>query len=296
MKKTPRLRVSVANIKENKMKRTFFPILSIFSALMMSACGLALIPGSGKIVSEARVVTGFNRVVLAAPGQMSLTQNGSEALKIETDDNLLQYIHTRVDGGTLYIEVEPGANLMPSKDIHYTLSVKSLQAFDLDGSASVSSAGLQSDQFEVNLNGSGDISLGKVNVDTLTFNLDGSGSLNVDTLAARKVTLGMNGSGTGTLDGLTADELQAGINGSGKYVLQGKVTRQSLQTIGSGDYQAQQLESQQTNITITGSGDSQVWATQQLNVSIFGSGTVAYQGTPKLTQQISGSGSIHAID
>ena len=276
------------------MKRTIFP--TMLATLLLSACGLAFIPGSGKITSEARNVSGFERVVLAAPGHMSLTQNGSEALKIETDDNLLAYIQTRVDGGTLYIEVVPGTNLVPTKDIQYTLSVKALKAFDLDGSADITSAGLQGDQFELSLNGSGDITLGSLNVDTLSFNLNGSGSLKVDTLAARKVTLGMNGSGSGTFNGLTADELEAGINGSGKYTLKGKVARQSLQTIGSGNYDAQQLQSQKTHITITGSGDSTVWATQVLDVSIFGSGTVAYQGTPKLTQQVSGSGSVYASE
>lgn len=277
------------------MKRTIFS-LSVIPALLMSACGLVFIPGSGKIASEARKVSGFDRVVLAAPGQMSLNQDGSEALQIETDDNLLQYIQTHVDGGTLYIEVVPGANLAPTKDIHYKLSVKSLKAFDLDGSARVDSASLKGDQFELNLNGSGDINLGSVSLDTLTFNLDGSGSLLLNTLAARKVTLGMNGSGSGTFNGLTADELDAGINGSGEYILKGKVTSQKLETIGSGNYDAQQLESQQTHITITGSGDSKVWATELLDVTIDGSGTVAYQGTPRVTQQVNGSGTIRSID
>jgi len=277
------------------MKHTLFPI-TMLSALLLSACGLAYIPGSGKIASQTRSVSNFERVVLAAPGQLSLTQGDNEALKIETDDNLLGYIHTRVESGTLYIEVTPGTNLVPTRDIIYTLNVKSLKAFDLDGSASVNSSGLQGDQFELNLNGSGDIALGDVKVDTLTFNLNGSGSLKLDTLEARKVSLGMNGSGSGTLNGLTADELQAEINGSGQYILQGKVTRQSLQTIGSGNYDAQKLESQQAQITITGSGDSRVWATQGLDVSIFGSGTVDYLGTPKVTQQVSGSGSIQSIE
>jgi hypothetical protein len=95
---------------------------------------------------------------------------------------------------------------------------------------------------------------------------------------------------------LTVDELEARINGSGEYTLNGKVTRQDLQTIGSGDFEAQKLESQQAKINVTGSGDSKVWATQALNVSISGSGSVAYQGAPKITKQISGSGSVYSIE
>jgi len=280
------------------MKRTVFPItvLSAVSALVLSACGLAFIPGSGKISSATRNVSGFDTVVFAAPGQMNLVQGSSEGLKIETDDNLLQYIQTRVDGGTLYIEVAPGVNLVPTHDISYSLNVKTLKAFNLDGSAQVTTAGLSGDAFELNLDGSGDIALGDVKLNGLTFNLNGSGSLTLKTLAAKKVSLGMNGSGKGTLNGLAADELDAHIDGSGEYILNGKVARQDLQTIGSGNYDAQKLESQQATITITGSGDSRVWATQVLKVSIFGSGSVAYQGTPKVTQQVSGSGSVYAIE
>ncbi len=277
------------------MKQLLFP-LTILSTMLMSACGLAFIPGSGKISSDTRHVSGFDKVVFSAPGQMNLTQGDREGLEIETDDNLLQYIHTSVQGQTLYIDVTPGINLVPTDRIRYNLNVKALKAFNLEGSARVESASLEGSQFELNLDGSGDIALGDVKVDALNFNLDGSGSLELETLTARKVTLGLNGSGKGTLSGLNADELQAEINGSGEYILKGKVTRQSLQAIGSGGYDAQRLESQQAKITITGSGDSKVWATQVLNVSIFGSGTLAYQGTPRVTQQVSGSGSIYSIE
>ena len=277
------------------MKKTIFPFSMIW-ALLLSACGIAYVPGSGKISSEMRQVSDFDQVVFSAPGRMDLVQGGSEGLKIETDDNLLQYIHTSVQGRTLYIEVAAAVQLAPSNDVHYTLNVKTLKAFNLEGSARVSSTGLQGDQLTLSLDGSGEIALGDVKLDTLNFGLNGSGSLDVKTLAAKKVTLDLNGSGRGTLNGLAADELEARINGSGRYVLNGKVTRQSLETIGSGKYEAQKLESQQAQVTVTGSGDSKVWATQALDISIFGSGAVVYQGSPRVTQQISGSGSVNSIE
>lgn len=278
------------------MKQLLFPLTAITS-LVLSACGMAVIPGSGKIASSNRLVSGYTRLSFAAPGELTITQDGKEALSIEADDNLLPYIHTEVENGMLNIYVTPGISfLQATQTIRYKLSVKTLDQVSLDGSGRIQSADLTSGQFALRLNGSGEIALGNLKVDSLGFDLNGSGSLNLETLTAKKVRLGMDGSGSASIASLSADEVRATINGSGSYLLKGKAASQTVRTLGSGSYNAQKLESQRVSVTITGSGDSQIWATELLDVSILGSGDLRYQGKPKITQQINGSGSVYSVE
>ena len=88
--------------------KTKFSITVISAiSMLLSACGMVIVSGSGKIVDETRNVQGYSRVVFSAPGELTIAQNGREGLVIETDDNLLRYIKTSVQGEILYIYVEP---------------------------------------------------------------------------------------------------------------------------------------------------------------------------------------------
>jgi hypothetical protein len=276
------------------MKKLLLPLIL---SILLSACNLTFITGSGKIVSSSRTVSAYTRLAFDAPGELTILQNDKEALAITGDDNLLGYIKTEVEAGVLRIYVTPGIALLDAtQPIRYTLNVKNLSEISLGGSGAITSTDLNGDQVALKLNGSGNITLGSLKVTSLNFQMNGSGSLKLEKLTARQVTLGMNGSGDAAVNALSADELQADVKGSGQYVLKGKVTRQNLSSLGSGKYDARALESGQADISVIGSGDSKVWATESLSISILGSGSVGYLGRPKLSQQVSGSGNIYSLE
>ena len=88
------------------MKRFIFLSLIGLSMLVASGCGVTFIQGSGKVVSESRQVSGFEKLDLALDGEVILTQGEAEMLTIEAQENLLRYIVTEVRGGTLWIGYE----------------------------------------------------------------------------------------------------------------------------------------------------------------------------------------------
>jgi hypothetical protein len=60
--------------------------------------------------------------------------------------------------------------------------------------------------------------------------------------------------------------------------------------------QAGDLDSQDTTITIGGSGDVVVWARRELAINISGSGTVSYWGDPTISRRdIAGAGDINPM-
>jgi len=84
--------------------------------------------------------------------------------------------------------------------------------------------------------------------------------------------------------------------GSAKVEAQGEVDDLQIELSGSSDLNAGKLKSKTCSITISGSGNADVYASQSLDANIAGSGIVKVHGNPpKLNQQIEGSGSIEKL-
>ena len=84
--------------------------------------------------------------------------------------------------------------------------------------------------------------------------------------------------------------------GSAKVQAQGEVDDLDLELSGSSDLKASELKSKKCSITISGSGNADVYASQSLDANIAGSCTVKVHGNPaKVNQQIEGSGTIEKL-
>ena len=63
--------------------------LTLLLPLLLSACGLITVHGSGNIVTDSRDVRNFNRVSFGGTSELLLTQSGEESLTVAADDNLI---------------------------------------------------------------------------------------------------------------------------------------------------------------------------------------------------------------
>jgi len=210
------------------------------------------IRGSGRAATEQRPISGIHAVTLAGVGTLRIEVGNEESIRIEADDNILPHLKTRVENGKLTIGVERGYSIHASVPIRYALVVQQLS--------------------EVGLSGSGKISTAAIKADTMKARLSGSGEI--------------------TFDGLTGKQLAADISGSGTIKVAGNVEAEEVDISGSGDYYGEDLRSLAADVTVSGSGDSKLWATDALTVHVSGSGNVEYYGNPRLTQHISGSGKL----
>lgn len=223
--------------------------------LLVSACGIIPTLGSRNLITESRNVTGFIRVELSGGGSADIIQDGTEALTIETDDNVMPYITSEVRGGTLYLGMDSGLrSILPSR-LHFTLHVKDLVAINTSGSWDVVSESLQGVKMTIILSGFGYVSIGA----------------------------------------LTVEELSASASGSGELDLSGEAGKLDINISGSGKVLAGDLQSQTATVRIGGSGDVTVWVTEALTGNISGSGNIKYYGTPQVSFDQSGTGSIHSL-
>jgi len=105
------------------------------------------------------------------------------------------------------------------------------------------------------------------------------------------VYLSISGSGNISLH-TNAWEVQSIISGSGNIYLSGSAVDHSIIISGSGNVRAFDMITESTQITISGSGLAQVYATDFLNVIISGSGNVYHKGNPQININITGSGAL----
>jgi hypothetical protein len=212
------------------------------------ACGVLGGPnkGSGNIIKGEVPVKGFSGVTFATAGNLIVEVGSAEELRIEVDDNLLAQYDVSVDSKMLTIKLKDGAQVEPTEEVNFYLTVEELDTLVVSGAGKVEIGSLNTDQFSVDLSGSGDV----------------------------------------TMEGLTADSLEVTLSGSGNLeIASGYVDEQSVTISGSGMYEAEGLQSASATVEVSSSGSLTLWATQDLVVTGSGSGIVEYKGTPQLSSE-----------
>jgi hypothetical protein len=277
-------------------KRIYIPTTILLIALLLSSCGFQIVSGTGNVVTETRDVSNFSRITLAGIGDVYVTQGEAVSVRIEAEDNLIPYFETAVQGDTLTIGIKNeymGVNLHPLKPVKFYVSTPKIAAVKLAGSGNILAGDVQTTGFDISLLGSGNISTGKLTATNVAVKLAGSGNISLGSVSATEVTANVAGSGNISLEALTAGKVSSTISGSGDITLSGEVTEQHIVTLGSGDYLASGLKSENATVRVTGSGNSQVTVTDTLDVTILGSGDVVYSGSPHMNVSVSGSGRVN---
>jgi len=218
-------------MKTNTFKLAVVGLLSMF---LLTGCGFNItsfdpksmtrFTGSGKVVTESRNMSGFDGLVVNGAGRVFVDQTGTESLTITTDDNVLPYIVTEVRDGKLNIGFK--SNVVPNnlKDLTFRLTVKDLNAIELNGAVVLKGTGIEADQMAVTISGAGFVRLaGKA--DQLAVTLSGAGAHDSANMECKRATVTNNGAGAAVVR--VSDELNATINGIGavQYIGNPKVTK-----------------------------------------------------------------------
>ena len=270
----------------------------VASSLACTVSGMELggIRGSGRVVEEVREVSAFTGVELATWGNLTIEVGEKEELRIQAEDNVIEYLETRVDGDMLEIKTRPGIALMSVEPVNFFLTVKELDTIVVSGSGDVRGPDLEADRIEVAIYGSGDVELGDLDADAVELKVIGSGDMDVTGVRAREQSINISGSGDVDVGTVQADSVDVRIPGSGELdVFAGEVGEQSVAISGSGDYRAKGMESSQAQVRINGSGSVTVCVRDHLDVRVSGSGDVRYAGSPTVKQSMAGSGDVTRV-
>jgi hypothetical protein len=229
------------------------------------------IRGSGNVVEESRAVSGITGVNLATLGQLTVEVGDRESLRIEAEDNLMEYIESDVRSGELKIETQSDIRLDPSRPVNYYLTVTSLDSIRISSSGDIEAPDLESGRFNINVASSGNLKMGNLEADRLTVRISSSGD----------VAMGV----------LSADTLEVDITSTGDLdIAGGEVKTQNITISSSGKYTAQDLTSEEADVRLSSSGSATIWVTNRLQATLNSSGDVRYRGNPTVDASTSSSG------
>ena len=210
------------------MIRWHAPVSLIAAAAALVACSVTT--GSGNVVSESRNVSGFTKIDLTGAGEVTIDQNGTEALTIEADDNLMSKVTSEVVDGTLRLGER--SNLISlTKPVKYRVSVKDLTGLMISGSGTVTAAKITSSRLAVDINGSGRVTAGGT-VENQDLMISGSGDYQAKDLQTKITTVKISGSGDAAVS--VSDSLDIQMSGSGKLTYYGNPPQVTQQISGSG--------------------------------------------------------------
>ncbi len=190
------------------------------------------IPGSGVLALQDRETKEFDEIEINCQAKVIVTIGEQPSVVVQTDDNLIDLIETRVSRDTLRIDCD--RNISPINAVTITITTPSLTDLEIRGSADVDIQGISERSFDLTISGSGDV-VAVGTVSKLEASIRGSGSMQLEGLIAQDVEVSITGSGDAFVH--AEDELDARITGSGDIIFTGNPKRLERHITGSGEIQ-----------------------------------------------------------
>lgn len=208
-----------------KTKFTLLP-LSIFAILILGILnmqcvnvGFAGIKGNGKVTSQNRIVDEFNGINLSGVFNLVLTQGNEQSVKIETDENIQQYIKTSVKNNVLEVSTKKEIDGFEKMNVYIT--VKELNSIESSGATKVTSENsFKSKKFKLDISGT---SVVKLNIETEEMNTDLSGAASIELKGfAASHIVDLSGAGNLVADKFETSKTVIDLSGAGSARINAK--------------------------------------------------------------------------
>jgi hypothetical protein len=189
--------------------------LLTFAALSLGGCHLSGIKGNGHIVTEDRRVPDFTSV--EAEGGFDVEWiPGAPSFTIRTDENLLRYVETSMNGNKLHLEWS--TQLRPTHGMKVKISSSALNSTRLTGAVRLNARRVAGNGFYIDGTGATRVTVdGAVN--ELMATMTGASRLDAEALLVKTAELSISGAGKAEVS--ASDILKVAISGAGKVTYTG---------------------------------------------------------------------------
>jgi hypothetical protein len=215
------------------------------------------IKGNGNIKTESRTAGIFSSVDVSGSIDVYVTQDSACSVKVEADENLMEYIIIKTEGDVLVIEPRDGYNLSGSKHIKIYVTSPVFKRFEVSGASSITGESMLTSS------------------EVITIQVSGASDTKLE-LRAPKVSIDVSGASTAIVKGQTKDLF---IEGSG-----------------ASNAKCFELLSENAEVDVAGASNADVFASVKLNAEASGASDVRYKGNAAVNQNTSGAGSIKKVE
>lgn len=220
------------------MRRSIVVLGAIALPMVAAGCRVdyvfganATVVGSGRLVVEARPVSGILGVSVSGVGRVIVDRTGHESLTITAEDNLLPLLTSEVHGDMLVLGTVPGVSISPTREIFYHLTVHDVRNIVVSGAAEVYAKGLNTSFLGVAISGVGWVETTGY-TDEQHIEISGDGTYFGDYLASRRAAVHVSGTGAAIVR--VSEFLDAQVSGAGLIEFFGRpVVREAVSGTGA---------------------------------------------------------------
>jgi len=226
--------------------------LIVTAALGAALTGCSTFADVGQVVSRSFAASSFDEVRVGGSDTVKIVRGPTAGVVARGPAKLLDNLEIRTEGRKLLVGRKPslGMSWATNQDVVITVTLPAIHAAELEGSGNVGIDRADGAEFEANLSG--------------------SGTLNIAMIAATSTKLGLRGSGT--------------------IKARGKTGAISADLVGSGDLNAEDLQTDTAAIAVMGPGSAQAFARKSASLTLTGSGDETVKGTRACAIPSRGSG------
>jgi len=186
--------------------------------VLVVGCHLPGVRGNGHVKTEERSVSTFANIDAGGAFEIEW-QNGSPALRVTTDENLLPYIENNVSDDTLHLRTRD--HVWPTHGIKVVISSPTRTGARIRGAVKLTAKQLSGQTFALESKGASEVILDG-SVDRLLVDMTGASQLAADGLQTK--TAEISTTGAGDADVAVTDMLNVVITGAGKVSYTGNPT------------------------------------------------------------------------
>jgi hypothetical protein len=198
--------------------KKFTIVFLTFCIALASGCRWVGIRGNGHIETDDRTISAFTEIDTGGSFEIEW-QNGSPALHITTDENLLSYVESDVSGDTLHLGTHD--QIWPTHGIKVVISSPTRTAARIRGAVKLTANQLTGPKFALEASGASRVSLDG-NIDELLADMTGASELEASGLQTKTAEISTTGAGDAEV--AVAETLKVAITGAGKVTYSGNPT------------------------------------------------------------------------
>ena len=244
--------------KSEKMKNVFLFALVIL--VLASGCrGFGKGErGSGHILSDTRSVTGFNSIDVSGAIDVYVKQDSSTSVKVEADDNLLQYVEVYTDNSTLVIKTRRGMWIRPTNSIKVYVSNPVYREFEVSGASSIHSEN--------------------------------------EITSGETLRVGLTGASNGKLE-FNAPRISVDLSGASDLTIRGRTKDFEGGATGASQIRCFDLLTENADVKASGASGVEVFASVRIIPHASGASSISYKGNAVIQDKSeSGAASVKKVD
>lgn len=202
-----------------------------------------VVKGSGKVISEERSVTVFSKVYASSGINVFIEQGNSCSLKISADDNLIEYIRTKVSDSTLQIGLQEGISLQNAQPMNVYVKMEHIESLKTISAANIKAP---------------------------------------HPLTVRNISLMAKSGGDIEIE-LDAQQIHASLTSGANIILKGQVESLKGELSSGANLKAPELKAKVCDIHLTSGADAYINVERSISYSISSGASLTCKGHPKVT-------------